>query len=69
MIERFWLVWNENKDRCDFPTIKHPSLISARIEAERLAEIHKGQSFSILELKASVKTINVQWDSPDDIPF
>ncbi len=69
MIQKFWIVWNENKERCDFPTRKHPFLEEARQEAERLAQIHRGQTFSVLELKAPVKTIDVQWESPDDLPF
>lgn len=69
MIEMFWIVWNENPNDLNFPTRKHLSLIEANMEAERLAEKHKGQIFSVLQLSGSVKTVNVQWEYPDNLPF
>jgi len=69
MIQTFWIVWNENGDRCNFPTRKHFSKAEANKEAERLAEKHKGESFSVMQLIGTVKTINIQWEFVDNIPF
>lgn len=66
MIQKFWMVWNENTERCDFPTKIHYSLTEANQEAERLAAIHKGKKFSVLQLVGTVKTIDVQWKFPED---
>lgn len=69
MVNLFWVVWNESKERCDFPTKKHFSLTEANNEAERLAKLHEGQTFSVLQLRGSVKTLTVQWEFPEDLPF
>jgi len=69
MIDQFWIVWNEEIERCDFPTEKHFSYEEARQEAERLAEIHKGKKFSVMQLKGTVQAKTTQWEYPDDTPF
>jgi hypothetical protein len=69
MIPTFWIVWNEKCDYLNFPAKKHFSLTDANQEAERLAAKHRGEKFSVLQLKGSVKTLTVQWEFPDDFPF
>ena len=72
MIEKFWIVWNENKDRCDFPTLKHTSEESARVEAKKLATTHRGKSFSVMEVIGKVQMNELYWDYPkpdNDVPF
>jgi hypothetical protein len=58
------------------PNFKHPSLDSARQEAERLARMSPGQEFAILESLAIVVKDDLRWErteSPEppgwDIPF
>jgi len=69
MIPTFWIVWNEKCDYLNFPAKKHFFLTDANTEAERLAEKHKGETFSVLQLRGSVKMVTVQWEFPDDLPF
>ncbi len=68
MIQKFWIVWNGNKDFCNFPTREHYSLTDANQEAERLAAIHKGKKFSVLQLVGTVRTTDIQWEFPEDDP-
>lgn len=42
----FWMVWNE---RGDAPRVKHTTKESAQREATRLARLHRGHSFIVLE--------------------
>ncbi len=42
----FWLVWNPNNRN---PTHRHSSEASATSEAERLARLHPGETFVVLE--------------------
>lgn len=46
----FWMVWNPARNP---PSFKHESLIAATNEAERLARIHPGQTFVVLEAKTA----------------
>jgi hypothetical protein len=68
-MEQFWLVWNEAAER---PVHKHMSSEGARNEAERLARMHRGETFHVLALVASCKTVDVQWTEVDpnwDVPL
>jgi hypothetical protein len=65
----FWVVWNE---RGGSPTVKHNTFDSARKEAERLARVHAGQSFHVLQLCGSMVKTDVHWidaNVDDGIPF
>lgn len=66
MIE-FFMVWNESGHA---PTYKHPTLESAKQEAERLTRRHGGE-FHVLKSLASVKRNDVTWTDHeiDDVPF
>jgi len=68
---KFWLVWNGNKERIDFPIHPHFSLSEAREEAERLARLYRGQEFSVMELIGKVRIADTLWEYPekDEIPF
>lgn len=69
-MERFWLVWKQNGG---LPTVQHDSDRSARQEAERLARVHAGSTFYVLELVGSCKKTDIAWDwigtVDDSIPF
>jgi hypothetical protein len=68
--QAFWFVWNEGGDA---PRHKHPSFGSASDEAERLAKLHRGQTFVVLQsvvamLVSDVQRIDLR-PADDDIPF
>ncbi len=70
-MDRFWLVWNPNGNA---PRFKHETESSARQEAERLARLHSGETFILLEAVAAVKKPEppVQWEElidPDEVPL
>ncbi len=56
----FWMVVGEG-----VPKYKHTTLMSARIEAERLAKLHRGQQFTIVKSVATCVSSDVQWVSND----
>lgn len=63
-MNKFWIVVREHHQLQ--ATYRHPSLESARKEAERLAGEHKGKFF-VFELVGSAEFITpVQWLSLDD---
>jgi len=68
--DAFWMVWNANGGK---PTFKHPTEESARLEAERLARLNRGQVFIVLESKAQCVVTDVAWfehdRSREDVPF
>lgn len=78
MKEKFWFVWNPDGYA---PTYRHPSLLAACTEAERLALKAPGQTFVVLESVAEVQRSDVSWtehyvgqkahdvDTADDLPF
>lgn len=70
MQEKFWLIWNE---RHGPPTVKQLDRHGAKAEAERLAKLHRGETFHVLELLGSVTVSDVHWDvadrNDDGIPF
>ena len=69
-VKEFWMVLGD-----DPPVFHHDSPQSAIQEAERLAQNHRGKTFTVLKSIASVKFNAVQWqehesiDAECDIPF
>ncbi len=64
----FWLVWNPVGGP---PTYKHPSLESAKAEAERLARLYPGQSFFVLGTRGVARKVESAWSDLEafDLPF
>ena len=68
---KFWMVVGLGT-----PTVRHTSWESAKQEAERLARMNPGQSFTVMSSIATVTKSDVRWamngDDEDDeqvIPF
>ena len=62
MTEKFWICWVEDTNEGSYH--KHPSLESAKIEAERLAEIptNIGKEVYIMELiEVCLASIRIDW--------
>ena len=55
--EPFWLVWNPNGRS---PSHKHAALEFAEREAARLARLHKGETFIVLESVVSMMADDIQ---------
>ena len=66
MKEPFWIVWCDNGG---VPTVKHPTVQSARAEAERLARTNAGRHFHVLQVIGSAVYAQVNWEDYDPIPF
>jgi hypothetical protein len=62
----FWLVW---KDNGGIPTVPHDSLDSAKREAERLARMHPGSKFYVLQTVGACSKTDVLWDEDHEPPF
>jgi hypothetical protein len=54
--QKYWMVLGPG-----MPTHRHPSLKSAADEAERLAKLHPGQSFTVLEAIATAQARGIAW--------
>lgn len=67
--EPFWIVWGG--DRNGIPVVRHESVESARLEAERLARSNRGAEFYILSSvgKCAVSDINYTDLRPFEPPF
>ncbi len=65
MKEKFWIVWNEKLDVMIF---KYSSKNEAEIEAERLAHLHRAETFTVLEAIASVSMDDVKWWTLEEKP-
>lgn len=67
---KFWLVWCEAHGT---PTYKHTSLSGAKNEAKRLAMLHPGQTFVVLESVGSMRKVEVEWknhaEASEECPF
>lgn len=69
-LDKFWMVLGSGT-----PTYRHSSAMVAKAEAERLARINPGQSFTVLESLATVCKTDITWqphgtdDTPTAIPF
>jgi hypothetical protein len=70
MKERFWFVWCES---AGMPRHKHQTEESANKEAERLARLHRGQTFVVLMSAREFVTVDVvrveHQESELDVPF
>ena len=68
MLEKIYYVYNPYTG---YTKYQHPNIESAKKEAERLAALHSGSTFEILERIASVKIQQFIWDKVEDngIPF
>lgn len=65
----FWLVWNPSNG---VPTFKHPTLESAKAEAERLAAMYPNQSFFVLGTCGVARKVETLWTdlaALSDLPF
>jgi hypothetical protein len=45
-MEKFWMVWNPARG---MPRVQHPNKVAASNEANRLAGIHAGEVFYVIE--------------------
>ena len=69
---KFWMVLGRGQ-----PSYRHATKQAACIEAERLANLHPGEEFTVLESMATVVKTDIRWfvledvDQPDDsdVPF
>lgn len=69
MVNVFWMVLGSGQ-----PTFHHATLESAKREAERLARLHPGSTFTVLQSVCQVVKSDVSWethqiDDGTDIPF
>ena len=68
--EKFWLVLGIGT-----PAYRHPTAKSAQLEAERLAMLHRGEPFTVLEAIATARKMDIAWEKleskhgAEDIPF
>jgi len=65
------MVWCE-LDPARAPRYLHATVVEAEAEAERLARMHRGQKFYVLEIVGAVRSNDVSWDRVTDdkeIPF
>ena len=63
---KFYVVWNE---RTGYTKFKHPSCRKAKLEAERLALSHPGETFHVLQTVGRTTLKNVTWQDAEDLPF
>jgi hypothetical protein len=59
---RFWMIWCPTGG---IPTMKHPSAGVAKAEAARLAKVHPGKTFIVLEAIAAVTVSDLVWTTLD----
>lgn len=65
--QRFYMIWNPQGRH---PTAKHPTIHTARDEAQRLATENPGQRFVILMAVEFMEAVRpVTHAAYDDIPF
>ena len=65
---KFWLVWSPQGDRP--PSYRHASYDDAKNEARRLAALHPGKEFFVLEAVGGAKRVDVEWvDITEQDPF
>ncbi len=65
----FWMVWSPQGHA---PTYKHASEYAARGEAERLARVHPGSQFVVLQAMSAVECTDLRritFENDADIPF
>ena len=67
VFREFWMVLGNGT-----PVYRHATEELARMEAERLARVHPGQEFFVLQAIGKCVKSDVQWSEPSDsgdIPF
>ena len=60
--KRFWMVWNPGNRA---PSFKHKTQDAAKQEAERLAKLHPGKEFVVLQSVGTVRTRETEWVEHD----
>lgn len=66
-MERFWLIWEPSTGKTH---VKHYSYQQATNEAERLARLHKGKQFVVLESISQCFVKDVIWENAEQVlPF
>ena len=68
--QKFWIVWSPQGQNP--PSFVHESSISAELEAERLAALHKGREFYVMESRfgrAVDDMHRVNYNDSDSVPF
>lgn len=61
--QKFWMVIGSG-----MPTVRHHSYETARVEAARLSQTHRGQRFYVLEAVASCVCDEVHWTEIGEQP-
>lgn len=64
--ETFWVVWCPQAGP---PTVRHETESAAKAEATRLAGIHRGQQFFVLQSLGFARAVDVEWHPQPGIPF
>ena len=70
-MKQFWMVWCPNKSA---PTYRHDVEAAAETEAERLAKLHPGEHFFVLEAVGlrvvdNMHRVDLRKEVGDGIPF
>ncbi len=65
MSRKFWMVWCRDGAP---PTVMHSTAKDAEREAERLARVIRGRTFTVLEAVRSVRASDVLWEEAVDVP-
>ena len=64
-IDNYWIVWCVGGGS---PTVRHNTLMDARMEAERLARQNPGRRFAVLRLVGECHHASVVWHGSDLAP-
>ena len=68
---QFWLVWSPSGDHS--PRVKHATEATAEAEAGRLADLHPGREFYVMQPTMQVvsqrRLVTRFIKDPDEIPF
>jgi hypothetical protein len=66
MDDHFFMVWNPLNYP---PTFRHPTESAAREEAKRLAGVHPGKEFFVLQAIGCARKVDVEYREISDTPF
>ncbi len=67
MENRFYMLWNPNRN---LGTYKHPTPEAANAEARRLANLHPGEKFIVLQAIGHVEKVETTWvEYGEPVPF
>lgn len=64
-MKRFYVVWRDPSPACMFnnnPAKRHATYADATAEAERLAKVHPGARFYVLQAKAVCSLAELIWE-------